>query len=253
MDVAAAQAAWFASLQPGGARDLFEHIPGTLYFAKDRDLRLMAGNRAFVVRCGFVSEEEMVGHDDREIFPSALAEKYRADDRQVIETGEALVGIVELFPNPLGEPEWFLTDKIPLFDRRGRVAGLCGTVRSYEAARASLQPYLDLAPVTDYLKQNYSQRIGVEEIARMAGMSVRQLQRRFRDTFKTTPQRYVLKLRILAACELLEQTRMPITEIALQVGFYDHSAFSRTFSAMIGMPPRDFRQRYRAGRARTPG
>ena len=124
---------------------------------------------------------------------------------------------------------------------RGR---LLGRQDDYEGARASLQPYLELAPVTDYLKENYTERIAVRGLARMVGMSVRQLERRFQATFKTTPQRYVIKLRILAACELLVATRKPITEIALEVGFYDHSAFSRKFSEVMGQSPRAYRRRH---------
>lgn len=44
----------------------------------------MAGNRAFVERCGFSSEEEMLGRRDHEIFPMEMTEKYQADDLDVI-------------------------------------------------------------------------------------------------------------------------------------------------------------------------
>ena len=94
-------------------------MPDTLYFAKERELRLMAGNRAFVARCGFSSEEEMLGRRDHEIFPMEMAEKYQADDLNVIRSDEPLVEVVELFPNRLGEPEWFITDKIPLHYQTG--------------------------------------------------------------------------------------------------------------------------------------
>lgn len=159
------QSAWFGRLRPGGVRELFEHLPNTLYFAKDSDLRLMAGNRAFVRRCGYPSEIEMIGHFDPEIFSAELAENYRSDDRKVIESGQPLLGIVELFPNRLGVPEWFITDKVPLFAKDGKVHGLCGTVRSYEGARAALQPYLDLAPVTEYLKKHFDENISIKDVS----------------------------------------------------------------------------------------
>lgn len=235
---------WVESLQPGGMRGLFEHLPSVLYFAKDAELRLMAGNRAFVERCGFRDEADMAGHWDREIFPPELAEKYRQDDRKVIASGEALTGIVELFPNRVGEPEWFITDKIPLFDRGGEVVGLCGTVRSYEGAREVLQPYLDLVPVTEHLKGHYMEKLAVGELATLAGMSVRHLERRFRETFKTNIRTYVMKLRVLEACELLANSGLSVTEIALRVGFYDHSAFSRKFSQLMGVSPRGYRKRF---------
>ena len=238
------QREWLDRLRPGAVSGLFEFLPNTLYFAKDRELRLMAGNRAFVERCGFASEAEMIGHRDREIFPMEMAEKYQSDDRKVLRSGNPLVEIVELFPNRLGEPEWFITDKIPLHYVSGEVAGLCGMVRSFEGARSSLQPYLDLLPVTEYLKVNYMNKVALSDLAQRVGMSVRKLQRRFQETFKTTPQKYVGKLRVLEACELLVGTKLPITEIALQVGFYDHSAFSKKFSELIGVSPREYRKRY---------
>lgn len=244
---------WFDNLRPGTARELFEYLPNLLYFAKDLNLRLMAGNRAFVLRCGFSSESELIGHTDLEIFPTEMAESFAQHDREVIETGKPLTGIVELFPNRMGDPEWFTTYKVPLFDREGKVAGLCGMVRSYEGARAEIQPYLDLIPVTEYLNKNYAEKISIPEIAKLAGMSIRQLERRFKETLKTTPQHYILKLRILAACELLSNSNMAITEIALNVGFYDHSSFSRKFSSMIGSTPRDYRKRRSEGRQESKG
>ena len=186
----------------------------------------------------------MVGHTDREIFPMEMAEKYMADDRKVIESDAPLVEIVELFPNRLGEPEWFITDKIPLHYQSGEVAGVCGMVRSFEGARSSLQPYLDLLPVTEFLQQNYMRKVSMPDLARRVGMSVRKMQRRFQETFKTTPQKYIGKLRVLEACELLEQTNLAVTDIALQVGFYDHSAFSKKFSELMGVPPRAYRKRF---------
>ena len=244
MSGSSAQKEWLDGLRPGSVAGLFELLPNTLYFAKDRELRLMAGNRAFVERCGFRQESDMVGKTDREIFRLELAEKYRSDDLRVIDTGAPLTNLVELFPNRLGEPEWFITDKIPLFDRDGGVAGLCGMVRSYEGTRASLQPYLDLVPVTDYLKEHFAEKVSVPDLARMIGMTVRTLERKFRETFKTTPQRYISRLRILSACELLVESGMSITEIALQVGFYDHSAFSHKFSEIMGVSPKNYRKRF---------
>ncbi len=237
------QRQWLEGLRPGGVRALFDSLPNLLYFAKDRDLRLMAANRAFVERCGFGGFEEMFGRSDLEIFPTELAEKYREDDRRVIRTGRALTGIVELFPNALGEPEWYVTDKVPLFHRDGSIAGLCGTVRSYEGARAELQPYLDLLPATEYLKKHLTEKVPVAELAARVGLSVRQMERRFQQAFKLSPSAYVQRLRVMKACELLVESSKNVTEIAFEVGYYDHSAFSRKFSQLMGVSPRDYRRR----------
>ena len=237
---------WRQRLRPGEIRRLFEHVPGTLFFAKNASGEIMMGNRQFVERCGFKTEDELIGHQDQEIFPPHMAEKYREDDLKVIRTGEPLLQIVELFPNRHGDPEWFITDKLPLFDIDGRVCGVCGIVRSYEGARRVLQPYLDLAPVADYIKAHCGEPIAIRDLAKMAGLSVRQFERNFLSTFRTTPKHYIMRLRVLLACDQLLETRRSITEIALCAGFCDHSAFARHFRKQMGLSPRDYREKYLA-------
>ena len=236
---------WSLSLAPGAGRALFDRLPNVLYFAKDRELRLMAGNKGFVARCGKTSETEIIGLTDLELFPLELAEKYRQDDLHLLATGKPISGIVELFPDHLGEPEWFVTDKVPLYDRHGRIAGLCGMVRSYEGARIELQGYLDLRGITQYLKENYAEQISNDDLARIAGLSTRHLERRFRETFKTSIHQYLIRLRVLKSCDFLANSAMSVTEIAIHVGFYDHSAFSRRFREMVGVSPAEYRKRLR--------
>lgn len=244
--------AWQETLRPGSVSGLFENLPHTLYFAKDRERRLVAGNKLFVERCGYSDEAELAGHSDYDIFPVDMAETFRATDELVIESAAPRLGLIELFPNQLGDPEWFITDKIPLFSTTGECAGLCGIVRSYERAHAALQPYLDLLPATEYLRANLTTKIAFPEVARIVGMSVRNLQRRFIETFKVTPQHYLAKLRVMKGCELLVRTNQSITEIALEVGFYDHSAFSKRFSDIVGVSPSAYRKRYRTTHVITP-
>lgn len=237
---------WTARLKPGQFRHLFDHLPGTLFFAKDRECRLMAGNPAFVKRCGYEREEQIIGLSDRQIFPSKLAEKYRHDDERVMSTGKPLLGLIELFPNRDGNPEWFITDKIPLADINGRVCGLCGTVRSYEAQRAAMQPYLELAAAADHLKTCFREKLDLPALAKMTGMSLRQFERKFRATFQMTPRDYLIRMRLISACELLVRTNLPLTSIALECGFYDHSDFARQFRRHLDQTASQYRSEHRA-------
>jgi PAS domain S-box-containing protein len=236
------QSGWLDRLSPGPLRQLFDHLPGTLFFAKDTQGRLMMGNPAFVRQCGYESEEQIIGLTDDWIFPPRLAQKYRRDDRAVLESQKPLLGIIELFPNADGTPEWFVTDKLPLFGRDGQIAGVCGTVRSYEKQHAAIQPYLELADVAEHLKQNFRGPLHADKLARMAGMSVRQFERKFRSTFQITPRAYLMRMRIIQACSLLLNTRLPITEVALQSGFYDHSDFARQFQRLMGQAAGAYRK-----------
>ena len=243
MPTAAEHREWLEDLSTAPFRHLFDHLSGTLFFAKDRQGRLMMGNPAFVRRCGFESEEQIVGLSDDGIFPPRLAEKYRRDDRQVMQSKKPLLGLIELFPNAEGKPEWFVTDKLPLFDRAGQCCGVCGTVRSYEEQHAAIAPYLELAAVAEHIKTNFRNALDAERLAKMAGLSVRQLTRKFRSTFQVTPRDYLMKMRILHACSLLRSTPLPITEVALQSGFYDHSDFARQFRRQMGLAAGEYRLR----------
>jgi AraC-like DNA-binding protein len=160
----------------------------------------------------------------------------------VITTGRPVLGIIELFPNVLGEPDWCETNKLPLLDHDQRVCGVYGTVRSYEGARAAIQPYLDLAPSADYLKEHYAERLDIGRLARLSGMSVRQFERRFNQTFRMNPRTYLVRMRVAIAAELLRTTTRRATEIALEVGFYDHSDFSRQFRRIMGVAPTVYRR-----------
>lgn len=243
---------WTDRLLPGQFRHLFDHLPGTLFFAKDREGRLMAGNPAFVKRCGFTSEKQIAGMTDNMIFPSKLAAKYRRDDERVMSSGKPMLGLIELFPNRDGKPEWFITDKLPLMDHEGQVCGLCGTVRSYEAQRAAMLPYLELATVADHLKTCFRDKLDLPSLAKMAGMSVRQFERKFRATFQMTPRDYLIRMRLIAACELLARTNQPLTTIALECGFYDHSDFARQFRRHMDQTASQYRAEHRS-KAIVPG
>lgn len=242
---------WLRHLRPAEIHQLFEHLPGTLFFAKNAAGEIMLGNRAFVERCGCASIQELAGRTDAEIFPPHMAAKYREDDLAVMQTRAPMLGIVELFPSRHGEPEWFITDKLPLFDASGQVCGVCGVVRSYEGSRRALQPYLELASVADYIKAHSTEPISVKHLARIAGLSVRQFERKFHETFRTTPKHYLMRLRVLRACDDLLETRQSITEIALAAGFCDHSAFARHFRKHMGVSPREYRDQYRLGASKA--
>jgi AraC-like DNA-binding protein len=69
---------------------------------------------------------------------------------------------------------------------------------------------------------------------------VAQIERYCKRIFHLTPRQMIHKVRLEKATELLAGDT-PITDIALQCGYTDHSAFSRQFKAMTGSTPRDFR------------
>lgn len=224
---------------------LFDHVSGVLFFAKDTEGRIFAANRQLLRRYGFLREEEIVGKTDFELLPRSLAEKFRADDLRVIRTAEPLLEIVELFINRQGVPDWFLTNKRPIFDHDGAVIGVMGTIENYEGYRKLEPPDLDISGALAQIRTGFHREIKIEALARDCGMSVRQFERKFKRHLKTTPQHFVMKMRVHAACDKLRMTSEPIASIALDIGFYDQSSFTRHFRKHMGITPLHYRKTYR--------
>lgn len=95
--------------------------------------------------------------------------------------------------------------------------------------------------VKEFLQENLDQKVDLEMLAEMAGISRFHFTRIFKSTFGVPPYKYLLKLRIKKACELLKNFDTPITEIAYSVGFSSSSEFSRAFKQAMGCTPREFR------------
>jgi AraC family transcriptional regulator len=63
----------------------------------------------------------------------------------------------------------------------------------------------------------------------------------FHDTTATTPHRFLTCLRMQRAKRLLDHTQLSVTEIALEVGYSSFPTFSRTFTALVGVSPTEYR------------
>lgn len=100
--------------------------------------------------------------------------------------------------------------------------------------------------VIRYLRENMSDSIDVETMARVAGWAPSHFTAVFRRQTKATPLAFLNRLRVQRACGLLKETDHSIAEIAALVGFADPFYFSRLFRQLVGMPPRHYRDTYSA-------
>jgi AraC-like DNA-binding protein len=227
---------------------LFDVMPDVAFFAKDRKFRLMCASQRFIERFGFRSEAQVIGKEDFALFPPRIAENFRRDDEQVMQTGEPKLNIVELFFTDQGIPDWFITNKLPLRDQQGRIIGVMGTVQSYEGRREVLQPFLQLDHAVGFIRENFRRGVSVKELAHAVYLSPRHLHRKFIDNFGMSPQAFIVKLRMQAACEALQREGTQISEVARDLGFCDQSSFTQLFQKHVGVTPLKYQQRYRLRR-----
>jgi len=223
---------------------LFDFLPETYFFAKDLDGRFVLANQALVKALGLKSTSDMIGHTDYDFFQPDLAEKYREEDLRVIETGKPLLDLVWLVPNQNNELRWYLSSKRPLLSKEGSIIGIAGVMRDFDTAGAVLEPYETLSQVITYIQANYSEKIEIATLAKIAHLSISQLERRFKKLFKITPLKYIHQVRLHAATRLLSTTRNSIGNISIDCGFYDQSHFTRQFKTSHGISPLEYRKKH---------
>ena len=95
-------------------------------FWKDSQLRYLGCNTLFSGDAGKAGPGEVIGHDDFQMGWAEQAELYRADDRQLIASGESKLSYEEPQTTPDGRTMWLRTSKIPLKKSDGQVFGLVG-------------------------------------------------------------------------------------------------------------------------------
>ncbi len=96
-------------------------------FWKDENLVYLGCNAIFAHDAGFSDPKEIIGKDDYQMGWRDQAEKYRDDDRRVIESGRSELLIEEHQTTPTGKEIRLLSNKIPLLDSDGKVVGVLGT------------------------------------------------------------------------------------------------------------------------------
>jgi AraC-like DNA-binding protein len=109
------------------------------------------------------------------------------------------------------------------------------------SSRLAARPEAGMGRLLSWIEANLAAPIGVPQLARQAGMSVRSFHRHFRAATGQTPRDYVAGQRLARAREaLVAQPAGRIDEIAAQCGFEDSNYFSRVFRQHTGASPRDY-------------
>lgn len=106
-------------------RELSENLPQKI-FRKDVNLRYVSCNKNYADDLG-IAPEEIVDKTDFDFHPKKLAEKYRSDDRRLMESGKTEAIIEKYIKN--GENMTIQTIKKPLYDNKGNPAGILGIFR----------------------------------------------------------------------------------------------------------------------------
>lgn len=100
------------------------------------------------------------------------------------------------------------------------------------------------APVLDYLRAHLAERLSLEQLAAVAGLSPFHFLRRFHDHYDVTPQQMLMALRLHQAKRRLAQGAAP-AQVAAETGLADQAHLTRAFARRYGVTPARYRRQLR--------
>ncbi|QVL33210.1 AraC family transcriptional regulator [Telmatocola sphagniphila] len=232
---------------------LFDITPDLAFFIKDNRGRYLAVNESLVSRHGLTRKSDALGKRPQDICPGDFGRIPSEQDFQILQTGIPLIDHLELQWQRPREAVWCLTTKLPIRNAIGHIVGIIGFSRDVRAPLQRNDIPKGLATALEEFERTLSSEVTPANLARRAGITSQRLLRLMKYVFGVTTAQFLLKTRISAASRLLQETNLSITAIAQSCGFYDHSAFSRTFRCATGFTPSDFRDQTqkRSSRSRT--
>ncbi|MEV6606555.1 helix-turn-helix domain-containing protein [Kutzneria sp. NPDC051319] len=121
-----------------------------------------------------------------------------------------------------------------------------GGQAQFVTAPVPAQDHHPLAELLPWATQRLDQPMTVEDLARRANMSSRNLGRHFRSVTGSTPLQWLLTQRIRHAQELLETTDDSVDAIAAAVGMGTAATLRRHFNRTVGVPPDAYRRTFRS-------
>ena len=98
--------------------------------------------------------------------------------------------------------------------------------------------------MVSYIQQNFTGKILLKEFGKQFHLSEKYISRYFKEHFHITISQYVTYLRLEHAKQLLQDTDIPVTEVAMQSGYQNVSYFIRSFKKTYGISPLKYRNKY---------
>lgn len=235
--------AWLRQIAPTSLfHILFDHLPGLHFFAKNKRGETMFSSSSVRKLYGLRNEADVIGLTDFDLNPPVMAKGYVDDDERIYRTGEPVLRGVELWWDARGVPDWYHVTKLPIRSRRGAIIGIMGVLQRYEGDLRLAMPWREIDAAVRYLREHFRRPVNVADLAKHTGLSPRQLERKFRAILGVSPQEFLIKTRVLAACHALRHSDAPLADIATDCGFYDQSSFTEHFRRYVGQTPREFRR-----------
>jgi transcriptional regulator GlxA family with amidase domain len=202
-----------------------------------------------------------------------LAETGLLDGRPCTTHWSAVAAFRERFPNVLLMPHKILTDEAGICTSGGALTfsnGLLYLIEKFAGRDIAIQaakvfmidmdrdtqsPFIifkgqkdheddSIRAAQDFIEQNYTEKMSVDELASRFAIGRRNLERRFKKATANTIAEYIQRVKVEAAKHRLESSRDSVNEVMYRVGYNDPKAFRTLFKKFTGLPPAQYRGKY---------
>ena len=112
---------------------------------------------------------------------------------------------------------------------------------SHQKKSTRMETYRKLNRAKDFIRTYYDEKLNLDDISKQAGLSKYYLIKLFKELYQLTPYEFLLRQRMIHACEMLRTEKKSITNICYDTGFESPSSFSLLFKKHTGLSPREYR------------
>ena len=95
---------------------------------------------------------------------------------------------------------------------------------------------------TEIIHAHLFEKLSLDALAHLCGLSLSSFNRKFKKIYHTSPKKYILEQRLSKARELLARPELRVSDVAFDCCFEDPANFSKSFSALFGVSPSDYRK-----------
>lgn len=218
---------------------LFDTLSDTYYFAKNTAGQFVWGNRLLQEQNKLADVHDILGKTDHDFFRRDIADRIRADDLEVINTGVTVKNKLEVIDSGHGELTWLFTTKAPIRNRDGEIVGIEGFSRDARRSQDTIAPFHEFKACIEYLQAHLMENISIDHLAKLSCMSLSTFERKFKQHFSLTPKQYILHMKVHEACRMLPNASS-IARVAVETGFGGQSYFTKQFRSVVGITPKQY-------------
>ncbi len=139
-------------------RQLIDHVPLQIYF-KDRNSEFTMANQRMAEWMGLQTGNDLVGKHDRDFFDTEHWQQAQHDENRIIETGEAVIDLLEHETWHKGAESWVITSKFPWRDRLGQIKGTFGVSSDVTKLVIAQREATDLARQLQQKNEAYEEEL----------------------------------------------------------------------------------------------